>query len=60
MDLIRELEREEKEAWGKCIYLVRKEKLAHHLEHSANRIYVTSHKKQPLLQGASRLKPRCS
>ena len=40
LDPIGELGREEKEAWGKCIHLVRKEALAHHLEHSADKISI--------------------
>lgn len=40
LDLIRELGRVEKEAWGKCIHLVRKEKLGHHLEHSSDKISI--------------------
>lgn len=53
LKLIRELEREKKEAWGKCISFVRKEKLALHLQHSATgSAYVTSHRKAAITPGS--------
>lgn len=40
LDPIRELGREEKEAWGKSVHLVRKEELAHRPEHSADKVSI--------------------